>query len=469
LEAQVKALIAQVKALDEKLRKSSRNCSKPPSSDGPKERHTRKRKTSSVRKRGGQPGHAKHERPLVPPEEVSERIVLLPTRCAHCDKRLFGADAHPHRHQVFELPPVVPIVTEYVQHTLCCSGCAERTRAGLPDGVGRRVFGPSVTAVVCYFMGVHRLSKRLVADVLGDVFGLPISLGAVVGCQKEASGVLEEPYEEALGAAQASPIKNADETSWPEGHGSAQSRAWLWTMVTSHIVVFMIHASRAQHAAAKLLLNGKLAVRDVAFGYLGTDRHGGYHFWPLCQRQFCWSHLKRDFTAIAERQGEPGRIGQALLEETGRMFGFWHRVRDKTLRRERFVICMRPLRKRLEALLEEGTTVSDPKTARTCKKLLKASEAMWTFVRAEGVEPTNNSAERAVRHGVIYRKLSGGTQSEGGSRFVERILTVHATLRLQNRPILPFLQAACEASLRGFTTPSLLPLPETTQRLSLAA
>lgn len=452
---QVAALTAENAALKEKLAKSSRNSSKPPSSDGPKERSERRTKKPTGKAAGGQPGHRKHERPLWPAEKVSKRIVLRPMKCEECSLPLVGEDPEPRRHQVFELPKVEPIVTEFVRHSREC-GCGYVTRAPLPDGVPSRVFGPSVDAAVSYFMGVHRMGKRGVAEALLDLYGLPISVGAVVDSQREASEALAQPFAEIVEHAQAATIKNADETSWIEGKGK-KAKAWLWTLVTASAVVFMIQKSRATHAAIKLLLNGKTLLGDLAFGVLGTDRHGAYNFWPLALRQFCWSHLTRDFTAISERDGDAGRLGKKLLEETDRMFAWWHQVRDGTLSRESLRVYMRPLRARVEALLAEGRELDDKKTARTCAKLFKAKEAMWTFVEIEGVEPTNNSGERAVRHGVIYRKLSGGTKSEAGSRFVERILTVHATLRLQARPILPFLQAACEARLRRSAPPSLLP------------
>ena len=456
LEQQVTALLARVATLEERLGRSSRNSSKPPSSDGPADRHNRPGKKPTGRSAGGQPGHDKHERPEVPPEKVAKRVVLRPERCAKCAKRLVGSDPEPNRHQVFELPEIEPIVTEYLLHLLQCPDCGHATRAKLPAGVPTRIFGPSVTAVAAYLMGVHKLGKRGLAEALHDLYGLPISVGAVVDTQQEASEALEAPYEEGLSEAQAAPVKNADETSWREGNGKG-AKAWLWTLVTSKVIVFMIHKSRGQDAALRLLLGAKTAIGDIVFGVLGTDRHGAYNFWPLGLRQFCWSHLIRDFTAIAERSGASRRIGRQLLEEAERMFVWWHRVRDGTLTRARFKVCMRSLRTRVEALLLEGSLLGNTSTSRTCAKLLKASEALWTFVRVEGVEPTNNSSERAVRPGVIARKLSGGTKSEAGSRFVERILTVHATLRLQDRPTLPFLRAACEARLRRSAPPSLLP------------
>lgn len=473
LKAENAALKAENAALKEKLAKSSRNSSKPPSSDGPKERHQRVAKKPTGRGPGGQPGHARHERPEVPPEKVSKREVVKPKHCERCTTALSGSDPEPRRHQVFELPKLEPIVTEYELHTLDCNKCGHTTRARLPAGAPTRVFGPSVEAACGYFMGVHRVGKRGMAEILFDVFGLPISVGAVVDCQNEVRRALETPYDEAVAHAQAAPIKNADETSWREGNVKGRANAWLWTLVTSTVIVFMIHRSRAQQAASKLLLNGKVALKDLVVGYLGTDRHGAYNFWPLALRQFCWSHLQRDFTAISERAGRAGVLGTKLVEETARMFAWWHRVRDGTLCRNSFKVYMRPLRARVEALLREGSGLLDKKTARTCTKLLKTREAMWTFVRVEGLEPTNNSSERAVRHGVLFRKVSGGTKSPEGSRFVERILTVHATLRLQRRAILPFLREACAAHRNGARPPSLLPdqlleIPTTQPRLRAA-
>ena len=454
-EARVAVLEAENAALKEKLGKSSRNSSKPPSSDGPKEKAERSTKKPTGRAAGGQPGHPKHERPAWPAEKVTKRVILRPKQCEKCASRLVGEDPKPSRHQVFELPRVEPLVTEFVQHSRECA-CGHVTRAPLPPGVPTRAFGPSVDAMVSYWMGVHRMGKRGVAEALYDLYGLPISVGAVIDSQQEMSEALAKPYVEIVAHAQAAPIKNADETSWVEGNGK-KAKAWLWTLVTADAIVFMIQKTRATRGAIQLLINGKTRIGEIVFGVLGTDRHGAYNFWPLARRQFCWSHLTRDFTAISERSGAAGDVGRKLLDETERMFVWWHRVRDGTLSHARFQVYMRPLRARVEAILAEGIELGDDKTARTCAKLLKSSEAMWTFVRVEGVEPTNNSGERAVRHGVIYRKLSGGTKSEAGSRFVERILTAHATLRLQDRPILPFLQAACEARLCGSAPPSLLP------------
>ena len=151
-------------------------------------------------------------------------------------------------------------------------------------------------------------------------------------------------------------------------------------------------------------------------------------------------------------------MGPILSQNTtGEMFTWWHRVREGTLKRSTFRFYMTPLRHEVERLLEAGSQCSMPKTAGTCRDILKRRQALWTFVQVEGVEPTNNAAERAIRPGVLWRKGSAGTQSEAGSRFVESMLTVVSTLKQQQRNVFAYLTAACEAALRGEAAPSLLP------------
>jgi transposase len=329
----------------------------------------------------------------------------------------------------------------------------------LPEGVPTRAFGPTVDAVVAVLMGVYRLTKRQVPELMRDVFGLQVSVGAVIGCQEAASAAIAVAVEDARSYVKQQPVKHADETGWREGVG--RSRAWLWTVVTTHVVVFMIHARRNAEAAKELLGTWR--------GVLVTDRHGAYHWWPNCRRQFCWAHLKRDIQAIVEREGESGRIGKGMLDEVARMFTWWHRVRDGTLARSTFRVYMRTVQQRFEALLAEGAKASHPKTGKTCAMLLKRRDALWTFVYFDGVEPTNNGAEQVVRHGVILRKISYGTHSQEGSRFVERMLTVHATLRRQHRNILDFMRAACTAALRNHPAPSILPIEVPADPLRRAA
>ena len=433
-----------------------------PSSDTPAQVAERRKKAAAItnpgggRRPGGQPGHEKFTRQLVPPDRVNRHVDCIPDQCERCSKRLRGRDPEPQLHQVFHLPEVRPLVDQYALHALRCPDreCGHVTVGKLPDGVPRGAFAPSVIATVALLLGVCRLGRRTVQAVLADLFNLPMSLGGVVGCQQLASAALQSPVEEAKQAASRAAFKHCDETSWREG--AKRAKVWLWVMVTKRLVVFQIHKERSAQAARDLLVRVR--------GALISDRYSSYSFWPVWLRQVCWAHLIRDFVAIAERGGESERIGDGLLDEARRLFAWWHRVRDGTLKRSTFQVYVRNLQKRVGALLEKGRGCAHPRTARTCAEIIKVWPALWLFVEREGIEPTNNDAERQVRHAVLWRKSSGGTHSEPGSRFVERVLTVVGTLRRQDRNVFTFLREACEAQLSGSQVPSLLPTPMTASR-----
>ncbi len=389
-------------------------------------------------------------------EEVDEVVVLKPDQCSGCQAPLLGDDAAPFRHQVIEIPPIQPVVTEYQWHQLVCPDCGETTRAPWPEGVPSGTYGPRVHATVALCTGAYRLSKRTTRQVLDDLFGVPMSVGTISQSEKATTAVLAEPVEEARTYVQEQSVAHLDETSWRQGG----KRAWLWVAVTSWVTVFLVRLSRSGQVARELLGEGFC-------GILVTDRYSAYNWYPVRWRQLCWSHLLRDFEAIRGRGGTSEEIGDALLAQAHQMFEWWHRVREGTLARSTFRSYMSPLRREVERLLEAGSQCGVAKTEGTCHEILKRREALWTFVQVEGVEPTNNTAERSIRPGVQWRKVSFGTQSEDGSRFVESMMTVVATLKQQKRNVLAYLTAAHEAALRGETAPSLL--PENDQKSQAAA
>lgn len=397
------------------------------------------------RKRGGQPGHKGSSRKLLSSEEVDRIVDVKPGRCEHCNTALFGDDPLPRRHQVTEIPPVKPEVIEYRLHTLVCPYCRQKNQAGLPAGVPVGAFGGRLLAMVAMCSGAYRLSKRTIAVLMRDFFGVDISLGSISACEEAISGTLENPVAEARTYVQKQPVKHMDETGWKEG---SRKKAWLWAAVTSMVTVFMIHASRGQKAFQEFMEEFK--------GYIVSDRWSAYNIWDLRKRQLCWAHLIRNFKALAEEYAP--EIAEALLAETKTMFQLWHRVRDGTLKRSSFRTYLSPLRQRVEALLRKGAACGDRKTEKAYLKILKFAPALWTFARIEGVEPTNNMAERAIRPGVLWRKGSFGTDSERGSRFAERMMTVVATCKQQGRNPFHFITAAVNASLRGDCPPTLLPL-----------
>ena len=459
LEAAVQRLEATVQHLTERLQQDSRTSSRPPSSDPPQATTKRPRRDPSGRRPGGQPGHQGQARALVPVAEVDVVIAVKPERCRRCQYPLQGEDAQPERRQVMEIPPIKPVVTEYQLHQLGCPACGEATRGELPVGVSSGAFGPRVQAITALCTGAYHLSKRTTQRVLEDLFGLPMSLGTIANLEQATVQALVEPVAEARAYVQEQPAAYLDETGWREG----RQRAWLWTAVTTWVTVFVVRLSRSRKVAQELL-GGRF------WGYLVTDRWSASSWYPSWRRQVCWAHLLRDIEAMIERGGGSQAIGEALRAQARQMFHWWHRVRDGTLSHASFARYMRPIRREVERLLEAGQTCGAPKTEGACREILKLRQALWTFVRHAGVEPTNNAAERAIRPGVLWRKGSFGTQSAEGSCFVEAIMTVVATLKQQHRNVLDYLTAACEAALWGEPAPSLLPTPgELTQRFHPAA
>jgi transposase len=443
-DAKIAVLVARVEKLEAQLNRNSSNSSRPPSSDPPWSKSSPKRKNRSGRKRGGQKGHKGHRRELLPAEAIRNTTEVYPDQCCRCGSRHMAAvDSEPLRHQVTDLPPVEPVTDEWRLHEGECQDCGAVTRAELPDGVPRGAFGPGVVGLVGLLTGAYRLGKRAVKQILADLFGVYLSLGSVIGCEREVSEAVAEPVDEAGEYIDSQAVVHADETIWRQ----CAEKIWLWVAATPLVSVFLILPDRSAESARFLL--GKFE------GILVSDRFKGYLFWSMGKRQACWAHLARDFIGFSEQGGVTGEIGAELVSLTDTMFEWWHRVRDGTMARTTFRRKMGPLRRSVEDLLAEGA--HDSEVPGKFKDILKHGEALWTFVRVEGVEPTNNMAERDLRHGVILRKVSLGTQSEAGSLYVERVLTVVATLRKQGRSIHAFLTEACRARLTHCAPPSLLP------------
>ncbi|QEG29700.1 Transposase IS66 family protein [Gemmata obscuriglobus] len=433
---------ARIADLEARLNQSSSNSSKPPSSDGPQVKAAPTQKATGKR-RGGQPGHPKQARPDLPPDTVLE---LRPEVCAGCSGALAGTDPEPIRHQVLELPAVRPQVTEYRRHRLTCPRCARVTCPPLPPGV-RGGYGPRTQAACAVLTGAYRLGKRGVARVLRDLFGVPISPGAVCHLQDRTAGA-REPVTTAVHAHLTGRPANVDETGWREG----RSRAWLWVAVADRLTGFVIRRSRARKVLGELIPGTP--------GVLTTDRYSVYDHLSPDRRQVCWAHLRRDFQAMIDRGNDGSPIGTALLASADALLGAWPRVRDGTLSRARFVSHhLGGVRAAVYAQLGRGRTCGCAITAGVCRELLRFGGALYTFARVDGVEPTNNAAERALRHAVCWRKTSYGTDSARGSRFVERVLTVVASCQQQGRNVLTFLTDAIQAARNGTPVPSLLPAP----------
>jgi len=436
----------RISQLAEQVGKNSRNSSKPPSSDPPHVKPAPPKKKGK-RQRGGQPGHPGHGRRLRPPEDVNRFVISKPTSCRECGTLLLGQDPQPQRHQVCELPPIEPEIIEYQVHTLRCLHCGEESCADWPVGMPPGAFGPRVQAVTGTLSGRYSVSRRDVQEMLATLFQVEMGLGTVSNQEAQVSAALSEPVVEAQAYVQQQSQVNTDETSWSLQY----QRHWLWTAATPLVTVFLLVATRGA-AGVKQLLG-----QDFS-GVIGSDRWSAYNWLDPSRRQLCWAHLLRDFQAFVERKGESAIIGQKLLQQAGQMFALWQRVRDGTVSRPDFQEAMRPIRREVTASLQLGAFIDHAQTAKTCANILKLDVALWTFLDQEGVEPTNNAAERALRRGVLWRKRSFGSQSERGLRFTERILTVVTTLRQQERNVLEYVTAACQAQHFGLPAPSLLPV-----------
>lgn len=444
LLAQIAAQDRRIAELEARLGKSPQNSSLPPSSQHPHAKPPM-RKPKSKKRRGGQPGHAKHERPLLPSGDCDEIQILKPTECRRCGEKLSGRDPEPLRHQVWELPEIKPTVTEYQRHRLCCRRCGTSSCAELPPGVPSGQAGPRLVALVALLMGCFRQSKSRVAMFLEQVLGQPCSTGWVVKLQNQATDALRPPYDELTQQLASQPILGIDETPTKE----AVRKSWLWTFVARRFTVFRVRDSREATALVD-------ALGSSFGGVVNCDRAKMY--WWLPKLQWCWAHLKRDFQALIDTDDHQAkRLGYELIRETRELFRLWARYRDGTLTRVGWLRLMRPIRKKVDALLLRGAYSGNRRLTGMCDELTKHGAWLWTFLKVEGVEPTNNASERALRHPVIWRKLSFGTQSQRGSRFVETILTVIETCRQQSRPVFHYLTTALEASYAAKPAPTLLP------------
>jgi transposase len=442
---QLDDLKAELAELRERVNQNSRNSSRPPSSDPPSQSPPQASE-SRGRKRGAQRGHQGKGRSLKPEAEVDHIVELRPVSCAQCGHLLEGFDPQPARHQVSEVPPVRAEVTEYRRHALTCLGCGALTQAEWPAEMPEGAFGPRARAMIGYLTGRLGVSHRDVVEVMQVLHGLDLSLGSVSAIQRQVSGALAAAVEAAQQFVRRQKLQHVDETGWRE----RARMKWLWINATNDVTVFRVLEGRGAEEA-------KTIISQSGKGIVTTDRYGAYNWLAWQRRQICWAHLVRDFQAMAERGGDSQETGQALLGQSKEMFKLWHKVRDGRLAPGEFEAALQPIRQRVKELLATGSRSSHKKTGRTCQRMLKVEKSLWTFARVAGVEPTNNAAERPLRRAVLWRRKSFGTQSESGSRFVERILSAVTTLRQQGRDVLEYLTEACRSALSDEVRKGLIP------------
>lgn len=451
LKEQVEQLRRQVAELQARLDQNSSNSHKPPSSDPPWVNKPPSPKKPTGKRPGGQKGHRGHHRQRLPADRVDQYVHHYPQQCRHCQAHLSQAaspdDPPPGWHQVAELPPVAAIITEHQAHARTCPDCGRLTRASIPPEIRKHVIGPNLAAMMSYLAGRCHDGRRTVLEIMQDLFGVPLSLGSVANYEADMTAALADAHAQALSAVRGAAVKCVDETGWRQ----AGKRRWLWAAATGSVACFAVQLKRGWDAACHLL--GRRGGR----GIVCSDRHHAYAPLGVRRRQVCWAHLQRDFVKWSEL-GDKTRLlgddGQAICRS---LFGLWWDFRQRKIAgRQQLNKALRPIRQRLDQVLRWGLRCGVAKAANFCRNLLKLGPALWTFARVEGVEPTNNHAERVLRPAVLWRKNSFGCHGAGGCRFVERMLSVVQTLRLQNRKVLEFLSQTLTAHRAGLPLPALV-------------
>jgi transposase len=435
------------------LRKqNSTHSSKPPSSDGlagvPRQRGRGKK---SLRKAGGQPGHRGAHRPLVPAERVDEIRHILPERCQGCGKVLpkewtqAQTVGDPQRHQVSELPAMRAHVSEYQMHGVACE-CGAITHAVLPPEL-KGNFGPQLTALVAYLTVVCRMPRRVVEGLLEQVLGVEMSLGSTQKCWEEASQAVALPCQEVEEQLKDEPVLNVDETGWR----SNGDKRYLWAFVALQFVVYTVAATRGSEVLVRLL-------GAVFRGVLCSDRFSAYLKYHSGPAQFCWAHLKRNLLGIMDltKNSAVERFCRDGLAAHARLFRLWHKFRGGQIDRQQLLLRSLPLQKKIFTLAEQHLNSRHREVGNLARALWEHNGRLFTFLEHEGVEPTNNSAERALRTGVQWRKICFGNRSATGELATARLLTVAGTCKLQKLNVLAYLSVAIAAHRRHLRPATLL-------------
>jgi transposase len=449
MDAQIKALTARVERLERELAKNSRNSSRPPSSDprAAKKSKPARPKGASGKKQGAQPGHEGKGRELLPTMSVDEVVVHWPAACecghAFCESERVAV-GDPVRHQVEELPQISTIVIEHQCPRVCCPGCGRASRAELPAAIAASAFGPRLQAAIAVLSVRNRISRRDAVELVQQLFGARICAGTVDAILTRAADALADPYEDLLDRVRASDAVNMDETGWRR-RGAQRT---LWGAFAERHAALTIADSRHEDHARAILGDTRAVVT--------SDRWWAYSHLPVGRRQICWAHLQRDFQAQAEGLGAEHEFGEIGLKVCDELFFAWE-VFAHTGDRDELCRHVRRLQRRLKPTLRThaGKAPRYKRTRGLAKNLLKIWAALWTFAKVNGVTPTNNHAERALRSAVIYRKLSLGSQSEQGETRIARLLSAHTTCRLQDRSLFDYLADALTHHARGTPVPLL--------------
>lgn len=434
--------------------RNSTNSSKPPSSDGLAGKpRLRGRQKKSRRKAGGQPGHRGSHRPRVPAERVDEVRPVLPDQCRHCGHGLPDQveDAvmagEPRRHQVTELPPIQARIIEYQCHRVVCPQCGKYTRAEVPEEASGQ-FGPQLTALIAYLTVVCRMPRRVAEALLEQVLGINISLGSTQKCWEEASEAVAAPCQELEQQLKREPVLNIDETGWRTNGG----KRYLWVFVAAQYVAYRVAATRGSEVLVQML-------GSVFQGVLCSDRFSAYLKYHKGKAQFCWAHLKRTVLGIAEftKSSAVERFCRDALAQHAKLFRLWHKFRDGRIDRAQLMRRSVPIQQQIFEIAKRNLRSPDNEVRNLALALYEYNDRLFPFLEIAGVEPTNNTAERALRIAVQMRKIFFGNRSAAGELAIARLLTISQTCGKQGHNVLAYLSGAVLSHRRRQAVPSLIP------------
>lgn len=442
-------------SLQAKLQVNSQNSSLSPSSDSiqvkaeqRKEREINNQETDSdepSRKQGAQPGHIGKGRLLFTPEEVDKVIPYCPdATCQACKGKVMMGEIR-QRKQIIDIIEKRLTVTEHQFYGGKCSNCKKCSRTPIPSTLPKGWFDASVLAFIAAMTGKYRLSKSAAKDILYDIFGLNVSIGTISNAEHKVSAAVVAPVEDVAAAVTKQDHLHLDETSYPF-KGNLE---WLWLASNKFLTYFKLQAKRNQDSA-------KALIGEHYQGMTITDRYGAYGFIPEERRQYCWAHLKRDIQRQIDNGWLEAQKVSKSLEQTRRdIFEHYYQGQTEQAMTQRHS----PLRNSIAAFyhnLRQGCTITKTKMAGFCRRLIKERRSLWHFLIYDQIDPTNNHAERQLRHSVIWRKISYGTQSERGKRYVERVLTIVKTCQQQGKNVIQFIQDCVNAHWMGGDYPTLV-------------
>jgi transposase len=427
LKELLKTALEKIAELEARLKRNSKNSSKPPSTD-------QKGNTADAGKKPPRESRAGKARAPFPPDKIDKHVQCTQDNCPHCGSSKVQLNGRPSEIlQQAELPEIRAIITEYQLQKYHCERCGKNSTASLPPGVPDSAFGPKLMGLLATLTGVLHVAKREAIQLIQDLYDVDMGVGSVPNVEERVAAALDPIYDRIHKFVVGHKFcTHFDETGWRDGG----KRHFVWLAACQHAAVYRIDRNRSAAAFRRLIGQDTWAAPAV------TDRYAVYSAFK--NHQYCLAHLIREFKAYGEREGPDKAIGLALEQELRQSCRIHREYREGKIPLAQRNRRLRVRKRRVEYWLDDGLANGTEALAKICGVLLEDFEKLWTFTRISGMEPTNNMAERDLRKLVIWRRKSYGTRSDRGKKFVERVTTVAQTIRKQSGNVLRFVQQAVE-------------------------